>query len=105
MEGEGKTGPEEVAGHVGVPRVDSKCGPGFTDAMAVRPRTNERPSSTQQKYMRMYARSPSPNPPAAEKEDLVGLEFDLGAREPLSARSGDSLLTMSSLDSISVREV
>ena len=33
MEGEGKTGPEEVAGHVGVPRVDSKCGPGFTDAL------------------------------------------------------------------------
>ena len=38
------------------------------------------------------------------KESLVGFELEIGPDEPQSARSGDSLLTMSSMNSISVRE-
>lgn len=69
----------------------------FTDAMAVRPRTNERPSSTQQKYLDMYARAQTPIP----LDNLEGLELEIGL-EPQSARSVNSQLTMSSLDTASV---
>lgn len=72
----------------------------FTDAMAVRPRTNERPSSTQQKYLDMYARAQTPVP----LHSLEGLELEIGPLdEPQSARSVNSQLTMSTLDTISVR--
>ena len=94
--------PGEASGLAGISeRTDNKS-IGFTDAMAVRPRTNERPSSTQQKYMDMYERSHTPMP--SGKESLVGFELEIGPDEPQSARSGDSLLTMSSMNSISVRE-
>ena len=91
-----------------VPRLEKGLGAGlvvspshdheFTDAMAVRPRTNERPSSTQQKYLDMYARAQSPIP----LDNLEGLELEIGP-EPQSARSVNSQLTMSSLGTMSVR--